>query len=172
MSWIRCGLRFREVEESDLAMLRDMRNHVDMAPGRHTVVGVQTIDCQLAWYQTLDELNQAFIVVDDDAGYDVGLLRFTLDYREQRGALTGTDVWPGYQGQGYGRRILRAGAEYLLNDLGLHSVTAEALDTNLAAQHIISACGFVLDATLRERVWRAGKWHNWYVYSLLQGELK
>ena len=169
MGFVKNGLKFREVEESDLPYLRLWRNMPEMAAGWQSPESVQTSYGQLEWYKSLGPWKQAYIV--EDQSVVVGLLRFTLEPEKRRGALTGTDVAPNQQRKGYGRRILRSGAEYILSDLGLHRVTAEALGTNYAAQKIISAAGFTREGTLREYVRRSDGWHNWYIYSLLESEL-
>ena len=169
MGFSKNGLRFREVEESDLAYLRLWRNMPEMSSGWQSPESVQTAYGQLEWYKSLGPWKQAYIV--EDQSVVVGLLRFTLEPEKRRGALTGTDVAPNRQGKGYGQKILRSGAEYVLHDLGYHRVTAEALETNVAAQKIILASGFQYEGTLRDYVWRDGKWHKWYIYSLLENEL-
>src|ERR1700690_2943150 len=112
MSFIKAGLLFREVENSDLSLLRTWRNKPDMAQYWNDPRSVQTDIEQARWYQNLNAENQAYLV--EDAAQVVGLLRFRLDYSHRRAALTGTDVAPDRQGQGYGKRILRAGIEYIL----------------------------------------------------------
>lgn len=169
MAFRKCDLFFREVELNDLTLLRQWRNDPEMAQGWHDPRSVQTPEQQLVWYRTLDVNNQAYLAVDE--GDRIGFLRFRLDPINRRAALTGTDVAPGQQRKGYGKRILRAGAEYVLRDLGYHRVTAEALELNIAATHIILASGFKHEGCYRSYVWRDGRWQNWHFYSLLEGEL-
>lgn len=174
MAFEKQALRFREVELSDLGMLRDWRNDPRMASGWNDPRSVQTYEAQVKWYQMLCVTNQAFLVhelKDKENLQAVGMLRFCLNYEKDEARLTGTDVRPDAQGQGYGKRILKAGAEYALRDLGFHRVTAEALETNIAAVHIIRAAGFKPEGTLRAYVWRDGAWKNWHLFSLLREEL-
>lgn len=168
MGFLKNNLLFREVEESDLLILRKWRNNPDMAAGWHSPVSVQTPYNQEEWYRSLNANNRAYIV--EEISQVIGLLRFQL-YPNQQAAITGIDVAPNAHSKGYGKRILSAGADYILRDLGYHRVTGEALDTNFAAQKIISACGFTQEGRYRDYVWRDGKWHSWLVYSLLQQEV-
>jgi RimJ/RimL family protein N-acetyltransferase len=168
MGFVKNGLKFREVEESDLPYLRLWRNMPEMAAGWQSPESVQTAYGQLEWYKSLGPWKQAYIV--EDQSVVVGLLRFTLEPEKRRGALTGTDVAPNQQRKGYGKRILRSGAEYILHDLGYHRVTAESLDLNEAAQKIIIAAGFTHEGTLRDYVWRNGEWRDWEIFALLESE--
>lgn len=172
MSFIKNNLLFREVETSDLALLRSWRNDPKMSAHWNTPVSVQTDLMQSRWYTTLDEHNQAFVVEDEVLHQIVGLLRFRLYPEYHRAALTGTDVAPVSQRKNYGSRILKAGAEHILIDLGYHRVTAECMDTNVGAFGIIQAAGFKPEGVYRDYVWRAGRWHSWHVFSLLSSDLE
>ena len=169
MAFVRNGLHFREVEEFDLEWLRALRNDPRNTPGWRDPRSVQTIHTQDAWYMTLNNLNQAFVVRDGKA--TVGLLRFRLDYPISEACMTGTDVMPELAGKGYGRRILRSGAEYVIKELGFHRVTAEAIEFNTAAIHIIQGAGFKTEGVLRSYIFRQGRWCNWHIFSLLREDL-
>jgi RimJ/RimL family protein N-acetyltransferase len=166
------GMKFREVEPRDMGWLREMRNNPAMQAGWNSAVSVQTESQQWEWYATLDSLHQAFVATNSEGVDNIGLLRFRLDPPARRAALTGTDVLPDFQGKGYGKKILRAGAHYVLHDLGYHRVTAEALESNQAALGIILAAGFKPEGVYRDYLWRDGRWWNWHVFSLLEGELR
>jgi RimJ/RimL family protein N-acetyltransferase len=184
MAFTRNGLRFREVEEFDLEWLRQLRNDERNTAGWKDPRSVQSIHVQDAWYMSLNNLNQAFVVEDPvkiaDAvetkefwkGKPIGLLRFRLDYPMSIAAMTGTDVLPEQTGHGYGRRILRSGAEYVIQELGFHRVTAECLDSNIGAARIIQEAGFKSEGVLRNYIWRGNAWHNWHIFSLLREDLK
>src|SRR5258706_9474870 len=107
MAFTRQHLHFREVNEDDLAMLRDWRNDPAMCAGWHDPSSVQTNDEQRNWYFSLNRENQAYLVEDEGGALLVGLLRFRLYPAARRAALTGTDVPTDLQGRGYGKRILR-----------------------------------------------------------------
>src|SRR6266851_2897489 len=131
MAFTRNSLHFREVEPEDFDWLRQMRNDPRNAAGWRDPRSVQSINQQEEWYASLSNINQAFVAEDHET--IVGLLRFRLDYNMSTAAMTGTDVLPELTGKGYGRRILRSGAEYVIQELGFHRVTAEAIEFNTAA---------------------------------------
>lgn len=183
------GLNFRELEPEDLPMLRNLRNAECF--GWRDNRGVQTIHEQEKWYRSLDKENLAFIaegirtitpiadiqkdtevVVSDLKPAALGMLRISqFDWLHRNVALTGTDVFPDYEGMGYGTRILRAGAEYCIKQLGMHRVTAQALRENVAAQRIILKANFKDEGIWRQAIWRDGKWHDFLQFSILAEEL-
>lgn len=181
MAFKRQELLFREVEREDLALLRDLRNDPESWPGWRDPRSVQTMEEQEMWYQTLDREKQAFVVEDesvalryidgDKTDWRVGLLRFTIDPLTRTGAMVGCDVFEWARGKGYGKRIMRAGAEYLILDLGMHRVTSQAMPSNPAAQKMILAAGFRHEGTWKDYLWRDGKWNDFEQYAILEGEL-
>lgn len=169
MAFDRNGLHFREVEPQDLDMLREWRNDPKMSAGWRDPRSVQTTLQQGKWYQQLNGVNQAFIMMDGTL--TVGLLRFKLDYDMNEAKVTGTDIAPDCHGKGYGKRMLKSAAQYLMDDLGFHRVTGECLATNEGARKMILGAGFKQEGTFRAYVWRDGKWVDWYLFSALRGEL-
>lgn len=170
MSFTRCDLLFREVETGDLLWLRALRNSPNFDGGRRDARSLQTLEQQQAWYKTLGATNQAFVVVDGDTR--IGLLRISnFDWLHRSVGLTGCDVHPDHSGKGYGTKIMRSGAEYCILTLGMHRVTAQAMDTNPAAQRIILKAGFTLEGVWRKYLRRDNVWHDFLQYSILEDEL-
>ncbi len=60
----------------------------------------------------------------------------------------------------------------MIQELGFHRVTAEALESNTAAIHIIQAAGFKQEGTLRGFMWRDGAWRNWHLFGMLREDLR
>lgn len=168
MSFTRQGLFFRPVEPSDLEMLMQHRNH--NLSGLRTPIPIMGMSEQAMWYDSLHKENLAMIAMD--AADAVGMLRISnIEWPQRSAGVTGIDVFAGHTGNGYGTRILRGGIEWLVQDLGFHRVTGEALDTSLAAQKIILNAGMKLDGCKRSYIFRDGTWHDFRQYSILEGEL-
>lgn len=174
------GLIFRPVEPSDLEMLMHHRN-ANLA-GLRTPIPVMGMSEQTMWYDSLHAENMAFIAITTEVrskerieqfeGDVVGMLRISnIEWPQRSAGVTGIDVFAGHTGNGYGTRILRGGIEWLMQDLGFHRVTGEALDTSLAAQKIILNAGMKLDGCKRSYIFRDGAWHDFRQYSILEGEL-
>lgn len=182
MSFTRQGLLFRAVEPSDLEMLMQHRN-ANLA-GLRTPIPIMGMSEQAMWYDGLHKENMAFIASARNDGtvlwpeeirsksWDVGMLRISnIEWPQRSSGVTGTDVFTGWTGKGYGTRILRAGAEWLLQDWGMHRVTAEAAEFNVGAQRVIEKAGFKREGMKRGYLWRNGKFNDFYQYSILEGEL-
>lgn len=167
MAFQRQGLSFREVEPSDLPMLRDLRN--TQATGWRDNRGVQTLLQQEKWYCSLGPENMAFCVMEGNIC--VGMLRISrFDWLHKNVSLTGTDVFPEFQGKGYATRILKAGFEYCTEDLGFHRVTGECIVGNEGARLAVIKAGFTYEGTQRQAIWRDNQWNDWLLFSRLAGE--
>lgn len=174
--FVRQGLLFREVEASDLDILRLQRNDLAAWPGYRDPHPVMTLHNQDAWYLTLGRDNMAFIIEDpqssDDVDKRIGLLRISnFDRLHRSVGLTGCDVFPHAGRRGYGTRIMRGGVEFCIHTLGFHRVTAQSLDDNIAAQRIIEKAGFTEEGAWRKYLKREGVWHDFIQYSILEDEL-
>src|SRR5947207_639785 len=108
------GLTFREVEQDDLAWLRDMRNDPEMSLGWHDARSVQTMRRQQEWYASLGLEHQAFVVGNADVR-SMGLLRFKLDNVNRAAHMCGMDVLREHRGAGIAKRMLRAGTAYVFD---------------------------------------------------------
>jgi len=166
------GLLFREVEMSDLEMLRRQRNDPNAWAGYRDPTPVMTMYEQDKWYITLGRDNMAFIVEDATTRLPVGLLRISnFDRLHRSVGLTGCDVFPKHVKKGYGTRIMRGGVWFCINVLNFHRVTAQALDNHKGAQRIIEKAGFKLEGAWRSYLKRDGAWHDFLQYSILEDEL-
>lgn len=165
--FIKQSLTFSPVEPWHLAKLRLERNR--NLSGVRTPIPVQTMEQQEKWYHSLDERNLAFVVSEGED--DIGFIAIKLEPENQAAALVGCTVFEGFEGKGYGTRILRGAAEWLIRDLGYHRVQAEALELHTRAQRIILKAGFKKEGTKRGYIWRDGCWQDFEQYSILAGEL-
>ena len=172
MAFQRQGLSFREIEPSDLPMLRDFRN--TQATGWRDNRGVQTMLQQEKWYCSLGPENLAFVVeayIEGQGTVVVGMLRISrFDWLHKNVSLTGTDVFPEFQGKGYATRILKAAFEYCTMDLGFHRVTGECIEGNEGARLAIIRAGFTYEGKQRLAIWRDNQWNDFLQFSRLAGE--
>ena len=165
------NLRFLEVTPEDLPLLMKLRNAPESWSGTRDAFSIQTMHQQQKWYKSLNgESNMAFMI--QDAGKKVGMIRVgNVELKTRSVGLTGLHIFPNREGKGYGSRAMRGTAIWLLNELGFHRVTAEALDSNVGAQKAITKAGFTYEGHKRSYVFRAGRWHNFLQYSVIEGEL-
>ncbi|OJJ43878.1 hypothetical protein ASPZODRAFT_135913 [Penicilliopsis zonata CBS 506.65] len=75
-----------------------------------------------------------------------------------------------YQGKGYGIEALQWGLRFAFLSAGAHRVDLEAFGFNTHAMKAYEALGFIKEGALRECMFRDGKWEDFILYSMLEGE--
>ena len=72
-----------------------------------------------------------------------------------------------YWGQGYAREALQLAIEYMFNERNMHRIQANVLTSNVASLKMHEKCGYKLESTLREAVFKDGKYQDQYVLALV-----
>lgn len=75
-----------------------------------------------------------------------------------------------YWGRGYASAAMELLLEYGFGELNLHRIQLYVFTTNTAAIRLYQKCGFQIEVTLREDVYREGAFHNTYLMGLLKHE--
>lgn len=75
-----------------------------------------------------------------------------------------------YWGQGYAKEALMLAIDYMFKERNIHRIQANVLESNVASLKMHEKCGYKVDGILRDSVYKAGKYHNQYVLSLLRDE--
>lgn len=77
-----------------------------------------------------------------------------------------------YWRQRIGSEAIRLMLDFAFNDINLHKVSAEVMESNEISLRLLEKIGFKKEGLLRESEKRAGKWMNVYYLGLLKKEFK
>lgn len=83
----------------------------------------------------------------------------------------GISLLPGFRGRGYGAAAQRALAEYLFATTLTERIEAETDVENIAEQRALERAGFTREGVLRHTQFRAGRWRDNVIYSVLRAEV-
>lgn len=75
-----------------------------------------------------------------------------------------------YWGHGYAREALKLAIDYMFNERNIHRIQANVLESNVASLKMHEKCGYEVEGVLRDAVYKAGKYHNQVVMSLINRE--
>ena len=75
-------------------------------------------------------------------------------------------------GQGVGTEAYQLLLDYAFNERGFHRIEALVLEDNVASLKMHQKCGFKIEGTLRESVFKNGRWQNQVVLSILENEFR
>lgn len=74
-----------------------------------------------------------------------------------------------YWGNGYAREALLLAIDYMFNERNMHRIQANVLTSNIASLKMHEKCGYKLEGTLREAVYKNGKYQDQWVLGLVKG---
>ena len=83
----------------------------------------------------------------------------------------GISLLPAHRGHGYGSAAQRALAEYLFATTLTERIEAETDVENIAEQRALERAGFTREGILRHAQFRAGRWRDSVIYSVLRAEI-
>ncbi|WP_456430256.1 GNAT family N-acetyltransferase [Rhodocaloribacter sp.] len=72
-----------------------------------------------------------------------------------------------YWGKGYGRDAMKVLLDYCFDVLKMHRITAEAFEYNDAWKRLVEGMGFHKEGTVRDFVFREGRYWDKHLYALL-----
>ncbi|MGM0889314.1 MAG: GNAT family N-acetyltransferase [Bacillota bacterium] len=164
----------RAIEIEDMQLLKDMINDPQI---EKMVVGWSfpvSASQQLNWINSLgnDKSNIRFIIELDSLG-PVGLASLSnIDFKNDTATinikLKNDD---GLKQKGLGYKVITLMIDYAFNQLNLNCLIASILKYNAASQKLFEKCGFSLEGTLRNRVFKNGAYQDLLSYSLLRSDL-
>jgi RimJ/RimL family protein N-acetyltransferase len=164
------GIRFRSIREEDLPFIQELRNDpstwMHLGDPRPLKRGIQK-----KWLESLDSSSDRFYyIAENETGLPIGLVRMDEYDPVNRSIRVGADVVPAQRRKHYGLAIYQAIKEYGFRHLGLHRIWLLVLSTNTAARALYKGAGFSVEGTLRQAVFRNGKWVDYVSMSILEGE--
>jgi len=83
----------------------------------------------------------------------------------------GMALAPEARGRGYGAQAMRLLAVYLFSHTLVNRIEALTETSNIAAQRALEKAGFTREGVLRGFGFRAGRWVDGVIYSLLRAEI-
>lgn len=108
------------------------------------------------------------LISEQASGEPVGVTGFIR--REEDKAEVGYLLAKQHQGKGYGYESLRAVCDLAFTQCGIRKLIAKVTSGNVASRRLLEKAGFKLEGTLRENYFLRGRWHDDWVFGLLNQE--
>lgn len=77
-----------------------------------------------------------------------------------------------FRDKGYGTDAMKALIRFIFEQMNVNKIKLNVFSFNPRAKRCYEKCGFVLEGTLRQELFRDGKYHDEYVMSILLDEWK
>ena len=102
----------------------------------------------------------------------VGNIGFSNFNQISRSCSYGIIMSTKFKRQGYALAGSILALNHVFQDLNLHRVYLDVMDSNAPAIKLYEKLGFQRDGRMRDACWTQGRYHDLYMYSLLKSEYK
>jgi len=174
------GIGFRPVEEEDLENIRVLRNEPSTWVFLTFLGQINKLE-QKEWFLKIsrDPSVAYYTLVKEEKDFPIsypgdflGIIRMDEINVHNRSIRVGADIVPVERGKGYGTKALGAILKFCFDHLGVHRVWLCVLENNEVAIKLYKNAGFKEEGKLRGAIWRNGKWNDYVVMSILEGEYR
>jgi RimJ/RimL family protein N-acetyltransferase len=161
----------RAIELSDADILQDMINDEGIEQMMWGYSFPVAKHQQLKWIESLSSEKSVFRAMIDVDGKAVGTtILSNIDMRSGTAEIHIKLAKASERGKGYGTDAVSALLRYAFDDLRLNCIYCRVKEDNTASQKMFEKCGFVKEGCLRARVYRQGRYYDFYEYSVLKSE--
>ncbi len=163
-------IKLRAIEQSDchflLRMINDPKTE-EMVIGWSFPVSEKE---QLEWINNIshDSGNKRFVIEYETNPVGLVILS-SMDFKNSTVSL-GIKLIEQARGKGIGTRAIKLAKGYCFDELNFNCIAASILEYNTPSQKLYEKCGFKREGVLRKRIYKKGKYHDIYSYSLLKEE--
>jgi RimJ/RimL family protein N-acetyltransferase len=167
-------IRLRPVREADLSELEENHSR-DADPWNwfnHTPA--ETLRRRFATDGMLSEEAGTLAVETPDGVLAGSVSWFTVQHGPTLACQAlniGISLFPAHRERGYGSAAQKALAQYLFATTLMERIEAETDVENIAEQRALERAGFAREGVLRHTQFRAGRWRDNVIYSVLRAEI-
>lgn len=161
------GMSLRKVEESDLAILKDLKDESWF--GTHGIA-ILDMEAEKRWFDWLSKSTTNMVFSVHRCGVFVGVYKaMNIDWINQT-YDSAHDVLRDSRVKGLSKRVLECGVDFGMEVLNMRRLNTEVLSNNHASFRSAQFVGFVSEGLRREAVYRCGERIDSIVMGLLRSE--
>jgi len=159
------GITLKKIEESDLELLKELKNESWF--GTHNITISNSSD-QIKWFNSLNSNKNIIFKCLNPNNDIIGLYKISnLDWINRK-YDSAHDVFKHHRGKGYSKPVLEAGVDFGFEVLNMNRIDTEVLENNIASLKSALWVGFVEEGRKRKCIHKCGQ----YLDSIFLGILK
>lgn len=168
-------IRLRGIEHADLSCFQQWLNDPEVTEGLATFMPLSSAD-EEQWFERLGRLDQAEkpLAIELSEGESWRLIGnssfFNIEWMNRSAevgiVLGDKSVW----NKGYGSEAMHLLLKHGFETLNLHRIYLRVYSTNPRARRSYEKVGFRLEGTLRDAIYRRGRYADVHIMSVLRSE--
>ncbi|MDB5097429.1 MAG: acetyltransferase [Cyanobacteria bacterium RYN_339] len=162
----------RPVERSQIPKLQTWFSQYElMRVLNPAAIRLVNLEAEEAWFDAMMKDTNQYLFAIHAGGELVGTTSLMQVNGKNRTATLGISIAdPAARGHGYGSETLDLLLEFGFLELNLNRIQLYVMEFNPDARRLYERVGFKLDGTLRQSVFREGKYWDEHVLSMLRAE--
>lgn len=159
----------KTIEEEDVEFLRDGINNPDIRTYLTANRPINLTQQKDFFENVVSSEKPITLAITDESGI-VGIISLEESDKEIQVAKIGIWIAEAYHSNGYGTEAVELITDYGFNELGIHRIYAHVYEGNEASRRIWEKLGFKNEGTLREHIFRKGRFEDADIYGVLKHE--
>ena len=161
-------VKLRSLEEEDLVILKKWRNSkfIRITTREYRILNMIN---QKNWFKSIHKDNPPKYImfgIENKKGNLIGICGLTyIDWKNRHAEISLYMGQKNWQKLKEAKDTLHVLIEYGFGELNLHRLWAEIYDTALNNVKLFEQMKFIKEGTLRDQLWRNGKWHNSFLFA-------
>jgi diamine N-acetyltransferase len=127
-----------------------------------------TLEEAKMWFPTTQII---YYIIEKD-NKRIGYFRMNNYSEMNKNIYIGADLHEDYRGKGFGYLAYKEYIDFLFNNIDLHKISLEVLETNGIAMRLYKKLGFVEEGRKREEIKKGGLYFDSVIMSILKSEWK
>lgn len=167
-------VRLREYKREDVVQAQRYLNDPEvkrlLQPG---IPFLYTLEDEHRWFDSMSASKETYsfaIETLEDKRYIGGC---GLNHIDWKNSVAVVGIFIGdkeYWGRGYGTDAMKVLVKFIFEQMNINKIKLNVYSFNNRAVKSYEKCGFKLEGTLRQEIFRDGKYHDEYVMSILKEE--
>lgn len=162
----------RAMEDGDEEIVAQTENHPDARDTLFYALPASIDSIHAKWNKLRDDSSSiVFIICNKNPDKPIGITAFhRIDWVSRMAIFYIAIADSENRSKGFGSEAMRLNIEYAFNTLNLNRIQLHVAIKNEKAISVYKKSGFVIEGTLRQAMFRNGKYHDFYVMGLLKEE--
>jgi len=169
-------VRLRAYEKEEMGYVKDLINKSEikkyLSPG---IPFPYTLEDELKFYESISANNDTYtfaIEAKEDEELIGGCGINAIDWKNSTATVGIFIGKEGFLSKGYGTDAMKILINFIFNEMNINKIKLDVYSFNVRAINCYEKLGFKKEGTLRNEIFREGKYHDILVYGMFKDEFK